>query len=179
MGAPNRIFQNQEQRKHPPRRQDPRERNSGHSDASPRMGPRILRSFSITSKAGKSGICGVPGGCIAYTLMNRLPGVSLHDRFWTLEHEGRDDVREAFKRAYMYGSSRSLFYCPQADMRTASDCVNCGVVSYDRGVHNLLWDQETRGTYCTHLRMLIKIYIYIHVFSLERILYLYRLPNNY
>ncbi|KAL2217031.1 hypothetical protein M432DRAFT_620120 [Thermoascus aurantiacus ATCC 26904] len=94
------------------------------------MGPRILRSFSITSKAGKIGICGVPGGYIAYTLMNRLPGVSLHDRFWTLEHEGRDDVREAFKRAYI-------------------DCVNCGVVSYDRGVHNLLWDQETRATSST------------------------------
>lgn len=67
----------------------------------------------------------VPGGYIVYILMDRLPGVPLGD-FWDRGEAERQEIRDAFKVAYM-------------------DCIACGMITLDRGCDNLLWD---RGTPC-------------------------------
>lgn len=44
----------------------------------------------------------VPGGYLAYILMEKLPGLSVCDIYWYLDPEERAEVREGFKTAWTY-----------------------------------------------------------------------------
>ncbi|KAI4612148.1 uncharacterized protein J4E87_010338 [Alternaria ethzedia] len=71
----------------------------------------------------------IDGGYRVLMLMNKLPGVTLSmEMFCEMAPEKRKVVREAFKVAWLA-------------------VVKCGVVPIDRGLHNIMWDQETCKCY--------------------------------
>jgi len=73
----------------------------------------------------------IPGGYIFYLLMTRLPGillgtsVELDSLFWTLPSTTRDDIREAFKVAYM-------------------NLLDGGIYPKFPGFKHLLWDEALK-----------------------------------
>lgn len=56
-----------------------------------------IRAYKITTQ-GDDGI--VPGGFLHLIVMDKLPGIQLHEEvFWSFEREERDRIRQAFKEA--------------------------------------------------------------------------------
>ncbi|KAL1998286.1 hypothetical protein VTN02DRAFT_6464 [Thermoascus thermophilus] len=70
----------------------------------------------------------VPGGYILYILMEKLPGVNPAPIYDHMTRQERDDLRAAFKAAWL-------------------ECVACGVVHGDPAIRNLLWDRATKKCY--------------------------------
>ncbi|KZF26201.1 hypothetical protein L228DRAFT_242634 [Xylona heveae TC161] len=72
----------------------------------------------------------VPGGYMLCILMERLRGVNPEPYYWgcKMDREERDELRAAFKKAYL-------------------ECVACGVVHGDCAIRNLVWDRELQKCY--------------------------------
>ncbi|KAL1967825.1 hypothetical protein VTN77DRAFT_2514 [Rasamsonia byssochlamydoides] len=73
----------------------------------------------------------VPGGPIVFILMEKVPGICLADVvdiFLSIKRDERDQLREAFKKAWL-------------------ECASCGLVNFDAGLNNLVWDRERQKCY--------------------------------
>ncbi|KKA16215.1 hypothetical protein T310_10201 [Rasamsonia emersonii CBS 393.64] len=71
----------------------------------------------------------VPGGYIDYILMEKAPGIRPRYIFATMDRQERDQLRAAFKEAWL-------------------ECIACGMDHQDCGVQNLVWDREKRKWCC-------------------------------
>ncbi|KKA24695.1 Uncharacterized protein T310_1278 [Rasamsonia emersonii CBS 393.64] len=70
----------------------------------------------------------VPGGFLAFILMEQAQGISLarDDYYWMgMKRQERDEVRAAFKDAWL-------------------ECARCGLANTDAGRRNLIWDVDTK-----------------------------------
>lgn len=67
----------------------------------------------------------LPGGFITFTVMTKLPGVSLFGRYWNMSPQERDEI---VPRAV------SALHALHA----------LGVEPIDRGLRNVMWDAETK-----------------------------------
>ncbi|RFU29386.1 hypothetical protein B7463_g6961, partial [Scytalidium lignicola] len=76
----------------------------------------------------------VPGGCIIYILMEKLPGITVDNFYGQLDREERDEMRRSFKEAWL-------------------ECRDCGVVNMDDAIRNLLWDRENKKCYIIDFEM--------------------------
>ncbi|KAE8379789.1 hypothetical protein BDV26DRAFT_290950 [Aspergillus bertholletiae] len=77
----------------------------------------------------------VPGGPILFVLMKRLPGVPLSMAiFWNLEDSVREQIRQAFKCAWI-------------------DCVRSGIIPAFQAIEHVFWDAAANKAYITSFLM--------------------------
>ncbi|OGM43522.1 hypothetical protein ABOM_008071 [Aspergillus bombycis] len=77
----------------------------------------------------------VPGGYILFILMNYLPGVQLSEAiFWGLDASGREQIRQAFKLAWL-------------------DCLSSGILPALQDIEHVFWDGAANKAYITSFRM--------------------------
>ncbi|KAE8317241.1 hypothetical protein BDV41DRAFT_561485 [Aspergillus transmontanensis] len=70
----------------------------------------------------------VPGGYIIFVLMSYLPGVQLTKAFWGLEDSVREQIRQAFKLAWL-------------------DCVGSGITPAHPNIEHVFWDAAANKAY--------------------------------
>ncbi|KNG85974.1 hypothetical protein ANOM_006098 [Aspergillus nomiae NRRL 13137] len=77
----------------------------------------------------------VPDGYILFILMNYLPGVQLSEAiFWGLEASEREQIRQAFKLAWL-------------------DCIRSGILPALQDIEHVFWDGAANKAYITSFRM--------------------------
>ncbi|PIG89939.1 hypothetical protein AARAC_011915 [Aspergillus arachidicola] len=75
----------------------------------------------------------VPGGYIIFVLMSYLPGVQLTKAFWSLEDSVREQIRQAFKLAWL-------------------DCVGSGITPANPNIEHVFWDAAANKAYIISFR---------------------------
>lgn len=91
----------------------------------------------------------VPGGPIVFILMEKLPGIcpgdGVVDIFLSLKREERDELREAFKRAWLYVTScREQVVWILINDDDSRECASYGLINSDASLNNLMWDREKK-----------------------------------
>lgn len=67
----------------------------------------------------------MPGGFISYTIMNKMPGISLFGKYWNMTNAEREEITTKSLQAL-----RAIY--------------SLGIEPVDRGMRNVIWDAENK-----------------------------------
>jgi hypothetical protein len=82
-------------------------------------------------------------GFITFILMEKLPGRRLFDsEYWNMTMQQRDQIRTAFMTSLLYAHLPTV--CPILLIQVIRSKIrNFALDPQDRGIRNLLWDEES------------------------------------